>query len=83
MAVRLHPHAVDRLADRGAAEEEIVATVERGEPFLAKFGRTGFRKNFSFNSEWRGRKFSIKQVEAYAVRDGADWLVITFITRYF
>lgn len=83
MSVRLHPHAVNRLVERGATEAELVATVEEGEQFPAKFGRTGFRRNFPFNQTWRGRRFATKQVEAYAVREGADWLVISFVTRYF
>jgi len=84
MSVRLHPHAVDRLLERGATEEELAATVEQGEKFPAKFGRTGFRRNFPFNQEWRGRQFSTRsQVEAYAVREGGNWLVISFVTRYF
>ena len=83
MSVRAHPHAADRLLERGATEQELVATVEQGERFTAKFGRTGFRRNFPFDREWRGRRFGTKQVEAYAVREGADWLVISFVTRYF
>ena len=81
--VRLHPHARERMPERGATEEEIQATVAQGEPFPAKFGRTGFRRNFQFDQEWRGRHYRTKQVEAYAVQEGADWLVITVITRYF
>ncbi len=81
--VRLHPHATNRLAERGATESEVAATIERGESFPAKFGRMGFRRNFPFEGEWRGRRFSTKQIEVYAVREGADWLVISFITRYF
>jgi hypothetical protein len=83
MSVRLHPHAVDRLPERGATEAELVATVEQGERFPAKFGRTGFRRNFPFHQEWRGRRFATKQVEAYAVREGTEWLVLSFVTRYF
>ncbi|HLF08399.1 MAG TPA: hypothetical protein VI789_03520 [Dehalococcoidia bacterium] len=71
------------MAERGTNEEEVSATIERGEQFAAKFGRVGFRRNFSFDSEWRGRYFGTKQVEAYSVSEGADWLVITIITRYF
>lgn len=52
--VRLHPHAKDRLLERGATEGEVVATVEGGETFPAKYGRTGFRRNFVFNG--KGRK---------------------------
>lgn len=84
MAVHFHPHARKRMEERGATEEdEVRATVEQGEQFPAKFGRTGFRCNFLFDSEWQGRHYRTKQVEAYAVREGFDWLVITVITRYF
>ena len=81
--VRLHPHARERMQERGATEEEIQATVAQGEQFPARFGRTGFRRNFQFDQEWRGRHYRTKQIEVYAVQQGADWLVITVITRYF
>ena len=83
MRVGLHPHARDRMAERGAVEAEVAAAVRQGERFAAKFGRTGFRRNFPFDSEWRGRRYATKQVEAFAVKDGADWLVITVVVRYF
>lgn len=84
MAVRFHPHALERLAERGATEEEVRATVESGEKIPAKFERVGFRRNFSFNALWRGRSYSTKQVEVYAVEEKSEeWLVITVITRYF
>ena len=81
--VRLHPHTRERMQERGATEKESQATVAQGEQFPAKFGRTGFRRNFQFNQKWRGWHYPTKQVEAYAVQEGADWLVITIITRYF
>ena len=71
------------MAARGASEAEVVATVEDGESFPAKFGRSGFRRNFNFDGEWRGTYFRTKQLEAYAVPESEDWLVITVITRYF
>ena len=64
-------------------EAEVVAAVLGGEQFVAKFGRTGFRRNFSYGGTWRGRQYASKQVEAYAVRQGDDWLVITVIVKYF
>lgn len=81
--VTLHPHAQDRLLERGASKEEVVATVEGGESFPAKYGRTGFRRNFPFNSIWRGKHYAIKQIEAYAVKENKNWVVITIVTRYF
>jgi hypothetical protein len=83
MPVRIHPHARARMIERGATEEEVIATVEHGEQFPARLGRTGFRRNFPFDDLWRGRHYNSKQVEADAVRERADWLVITIITRYF
>ena len=84
MNIRFHPHALERLAERGATQEEVRVTIEQGEKFPAKFGRLGFRRNFPFDSAWRGRSFSTKQVEVFAVEESSqDWLVITVITRYF
>jgi hypothetical protein len=81
--VRLHPHAQARLSERGATEDEIVSTVTGGERFSAKYGRTGFRRNFGFSGVWRGKQYSTKQIEAYAVEEDDYWLVITVVTRYF
>ena len=83
MIVKIHPHAADRLEERGALLGEVIATVETGEKFSAKFGRFGFRRNFEFNNQWRGKSYSTKQVEAYAVEEAGGWLVITVITRFF
>lgn len=81
--VKLHPHAQERLFERGINETEVAETVEEGESFPAKYGRMGFRRNFSFNGVWRGKHYATKQIEAYAVKDGDDWVVITIIARYF
>ena len=83
MAVRLHAHALARLPERGTTEAEVVATVEGGERFPARFGRTGFRRNFPFGGLWRGRSYATKQINAFAVEKGADWLVITVVVKYF
>jgi hypothetical protein len=81
--VGLHPHAKVRLQERGATEEEIIATIGRGERFSVKHGRTGFRCNFPFDGEWNNRRYSTKQVEAYAVEEEDGWLVITVIVKFF
>ena len=76
MKIRLHPHAQDRLNERGAFEHEAKKTVQTGEMFPAKFGRVGFRKNFPFNKAWRGKVYRNKQVEVYAVKEKGEWLII-------
>ncbi len=70
------------MLERGTDETEIVATVQEGEKFPAKFGRTGFRRNFRVSCQWRGRHYQNKQIEAYAVEEDG-WLVLTAIVKYF
>lgn len=82
MNVRLHPHALDRLVERGATEADVIATIEGGERFPAKFGRSGFRRNFQFDDDWNGKHYATKQIEAYAVAEDG-WLVITVIVKFF
>jgi hypothetical protein len=81
--MRLHEHARERMLERGATEEEIDLTIRDGERFPAKFGREGFRRNFRFASLWRGRHYVVKQVEAFAIFEDDDWLVISVIVKYF
>jgi hypothetical protein len=80
--VRLHPHARDRLPLRGASENEVIETVRTGEQFPAKYGRTGFRRNFAYNQQWRGKTYATKQIEAIAVQENG-WIVLTVIVKFF
>jgi len=71
------------MKERNATEDEVRAAVEEGEQFSAKYGRTGFRRNFPFTGQWRGKSYKSKQIEVYATQEGTDWLVLTVITRFF
>jgi hypothetical protein len=81
--IRIHPHAIQRMEERCATTDEVYATVEHGEVFPAKFGRSGFRRNFLFDNDFGGRHYHTKQVEVFAVQEESDWVVITVITRFF
>jgi len=81
--MKLHAHAVARMIERGASEDEVTATVSEGEQFAAKFGRQGFRRNFAHGGLWRGCRYHMKQVEAFAIWEDGDWLVISVIVKYF
>jgi len=83
MNIRFHPHAIQRMKERGALEKEVIDTIQSGEQFPAKFERIGFRRNFSFNNRWRGSEYRTKQIEAYVAKEDDSWLVITVITKYF
>jgi hypothetical protein len=43
MPIKFHPHALERMEERNATEDEVIATIEEGEQFPAKFGRAAFR----------------------------------------
>jgi hypothetical protein len=79
----LHPHAQERAFERGATEAEIIATVTSGSRALAKHGRTLFTQEFGFDGNWRGRRYNMKCVYAYAVEQPEGWLVITVIVKFF
>lgn len=81
--VVIDPHARERIAERGTTEDEVTATVEGGESFPAKFGRSGFRRNFAFGDIWRGRRYSTKQVEVFAIEEDGRWVVVTVIVKFF
>ena len=83
MRIELHPHARLRMVERGATKAEIVATVDGGERFTARFGRAGFRRNFPCVGVWRGKPHATKQLEVYAVEENDRWLVITLIVKFF
>ena len=83
MEVTLHPHAQERLVERGVSVEEVTAVIMSGEQFPAKFGRVGFRRNFNYDQQWRGKYYATKQVEVFVVQELSRWLVITVIARYF
>ena len=81
--VVIDPHARERMVERGASEDEVVATILSGERFPAKYGRTGFRRNFRFDGVWGARRYAMKQLEVFAVEEDGRWVVITVIARYF
>ena len=83
MDIKFHPHAVERMAERGAEQDEARAAVETGERFPAKFGRHGFRKNFPSRGTFRGRAYNTEQLEVVAVQEDDGFLVLTVIARYF
>lgn len=82
MKITFHPHAKERMQERGATEDEVKLTVRGGEKFAAKFGRIGFRRNFDYDGEWNGKIYHTKQIEAYVVEE-EGWLVITVLVKYF
>jgi hypothetical protein len=83
MAILFHPHARERMEERGTTEAEVRTTVNEGEKFPAKYGRLGFRKDIPFESHRDGKFFRVKQVVVFGIKEIGDFIVITVVVRYF
>jgi hypothetical protein len=83
MRIVFHPHAYERMKERGATEAEVIETVRNGESFPAKYGRHGYRKNFRIKAAVGHRRYSAKQIEAYCVHEARSIVVVTVIVKYF
>lgn len=76
-------HALTQMSERGISKEEVIETIETGERVPAKKGRKAFRKNFTFEKEWAGKIFHIKQVMPVVVEEKNRLVVVTAYSFYF
>jgi hypothetical protein len=83
MAILIHPHALQRMEERGASKDEILLAIENGQMLPAKFGRRTYKKTFSYGNYWRGEFFKYKHIEVYCVGEGEDIIVVTVMVKYF
>ena len=76
-------HALERIEERGATRGEVEKAIREGEVAPAKKGRLAFRKNFSFESEWKGKYYAMKQVKPVVVEIDKELVIITVYVFYF
>jgi len=81
--IELSRHVRDQLVDRGTSEEEIKLSIRDGEEGPAKKGRKAYRKNFNFESYWKGKYYSTKQVIPIVKEESDRIVVITVYVYYF
>jgi hypothetical protein len=83
MAIIIHPHALERMEERGVTKDEIYEAIETGIALPAKQGRTCYSKTFPYGCAWHDRYFGNKLVKIYGVTEGSDIIVVTVIVKYF
>lgn len=83
MKLIFHQHSILRMKERGVSLKEVEGAIATGEKFMAKFERTGYRKNFVINGIWKDKRYNIKQVEVYTVLEDKNLIVITVMAKYF
>ena len=81
--VEFSQHAIDQIVDRGTSEDEIKHTIRVGEEVPAKKGRKAYRKNLPFESYWKGKYYSTKQVIPIVKEESDRIVVITVYVFYF
>ncbi len=83
MTIKIHPHAAQRMRERGATAAQVRQTVVQGTSSAAKFGRTKFSRVFAFGKKWNGKHYARQEIEAFAATIPEGWLVVTVIVKYF
>jgi hypothetical protein len=82
-AIHMSRHALHQCALRGTNDREVRLAIERGVREPAKRGRWMYRYNASFNADWQGKRYSIKQVAPVVAEQDDSLIVITVYTFYF
>jgi len=83
MAIIIHPHALQRMEERGASKEEVQRAIENGRMLPAKFGRRISGMTFPYGDYWREQFYEHKHIEVYSVGEGEDIIVVTVVVKYF
>jgi hypothetical protein len=83
MKIKIHPHAAQRIRERGASAAQVRETVMKGQQTPTKFGRVKFTLVFPFGKMWNGKKYARQEIEAFAATIPNGWLVVTVIVKYF
>lgn len=83
ITIEISRHAREQMLERGASEEEVVASIRTGIAEPARNQRTMYRKNFQFEDTWRGRYYNVKQVAPVVATESDRLVVVTVFTYYF
>ena len=78
----LSGHAKQQLSFRGTTEAEVVDAIRRSEWLPAELGRLECKREFSFNSEWNGKRYATKQVRPIFI-EGEDEIVVVTVYVYY
>lgn len=72
-------HARERMAQRGANDNEVEDTILNGMEVPAKGDKQKFEKVYDTACEYQGRQYDQKQVEVVTAKDDDDWVIVTVI----
>jgi hypothetical protein len=76
-------HALMRMRERGAREEDVREAIRIGQREPAQRGLFLFRLNVEFKREWDGRYYGVQQVAPIVAEESDRLVVVTVYTFYF
>ena len=82
MKIQIEPHTLQRAIERGASEAEIKDTIETGINILAKSGRSGKSKIYSFGKIRNGISYEEKKIEVFYVMEQQTIITVTVYVFY-
>jgi hypothetical protein len=77
MNIQIDPHTLNRALERGAIEEEIRETLEKGVSISAKGDRLGKSSVFEFQTVRNGKFYEQKRVEVIYVIENETVITVT------
>ena len=81
--IRLSAHAASYCASRGFTVNEVEETIHASPWKKTELGRLEARRDFSFNAEWSGHWYAVKQVRPIFVEEPNEIVVVTVYTYYY
>lgn len=81
--ILLSGHARDQLRYRGAAEEEVIETIQTSRWEDAERGRLEAEKDFAFDAVWNNRRYAKKRVRPIFVEEEERVVVVTVYVYYY
>ena len=76
-------HALTRMRERGAREEDVREAIRIGQRESAQRGLFSYRLNVEFKREWDGRYYGVQQVVPIVAEEEQEYVVVTVYTFFF
>lgn len=80
--IQFSAHARDQMRFRGASEQEVVDTIRTTTPMPGERGRLDCRKEFAFDQDWNGKRYTMKTVRPILAEE-PDRVVVVMVYVYY
>lgn len=82
MEIRIDPHTLERAAERGVSEAEIIDVIHTGLAVPAKHKRIGKAKVYDFKQNRHNKYYEHKRVEVFYLIEGDKVITVTVYVFY-